>query len=51
MLGWIAMGLVGWMLGVFFVLILMHMTGERDRTSMKHPDPLRFADDEYALRQ
>jgi len=30
-LGWVLLALVGWALGLIFVLILMRMSGEQDR--------------------
>lgn len=32
-LDWILLGIVGWVLGVLFVLILMRMAGEQDRSA------------------
>ena len=31
MLGWMVLGLVGWALGLLFVLVLMRMAGDQDR--------------------
>ncbi len=41
-LGWIMLGLVGWALGLVFVLILMRMAGDQDRIArheQKRLDP------------
>lgn len=31
--GWILLGLVGWALGVVFVLLLLRMAGDQDRAA------------------
>ncbi len=39
---WILLGIVAWVLGALFVMILMRMAGEQDRNarhSQKHVDP------------
>jgi len=33
MLTWIVLGLIGWIAGFAFVLILMHMAGDQDRAA------------------
>ncbi len=41
-LSWIVLGLVGWTLGLLFVLALMRMSGDQDRAArheQKHLDP------------
>ena len=41
-LGWILLGLVGWLLGLLFVLVLMRMAGDQDRVArheQKRRDP------------
>jgi len=41
-LSWIMMGLVGWALGLLFVLALMRMSGDEDRAArhqQKRMDP------------
>ena len=41
-LGWIVLGLVGWALGLLFVLCLMKMAGDQDRAArheQKRLDP------------
>jgi hypothetical protein len=41
-LGWIMLGLVGWALGLLFVLTLMRMAGDQDRAArheQKRLDP------------
>ena len=41
-LGWILLGLVGWTLGLVFVLLLMRMSGNQDRAArreQKRMDP------------
>lgn len=41
-LGWVLLALVGWALGLIFVLILMRMSGEQDRAArheQKRIDP------------
>jgi hypothetical protein len=41
-LGWIMLGLVGWALGLLFVLALMRMSGDQDRAArheQKRLDP------------
>jgi hypothetical protein len=32
-LAWIMLGVVGWLLGLLFVLVLMRMAGDRDRAA------------------
>ena len=42
-LGWILLGVVGWLLGLLVVLALMHMAGDQDRAArheQKRRDPL-----------
>ena len=43
-LGWmILLAVVGWLLGLLFVLVLMRMAGDQDRAArheQKHLDPL-----------
>jgi hypothetical protein len=41
-LSWIMLGLVGWALGLLFVLVLMRMAGDQDRAArheQKRLDP------------
>ena len=41
-LGWIVLGMVGWTLGVLFLLVLMRMAGDQDRAArheQKRLDP------------
>jgi hypothetical protein len=41
-LGWIVLGLVGWALGLAFLLVLMRMAGDQDRAArheQKRLDP------------
>ena len=41
-LAWIMLGVVGWLLGLLFVLVLMHMAGDQDRAArheQKRIDP------------
>ena len=41
-LGWIVLGLVGWALGLMFVLALVRMSGDQDRAArheQKRLDP------------
>ena len=41
-LGWILLGVVGWVLGLLFVLVLMRMAGDQDRAArheQKRLDP------------
>ena len=41
-LGWVMLGLVGWTLGVLFLLVLMRMAGDQDRAArheQKRLDP------------
>ena len=41
-LGWILLGVVGWVLGLLFVLVLMRMAGDQDRSArheQKRLDP------------
>jgi hypothetical protein len=41
-LSWIMLGLVGWALGLFFVIVLMRMAGDQDRAArheQKRLDP------------
>ena len=33
-IGWIALGLVGWLLGLGFVFILMRIAGDEDRAAL-----------------
>jgi hypothetical protein len=35
-LSWILLGLVGWTLGFLFVLVLMRMSGDQDRSARRH---------------
>jgi hypothetical protein len=42
MLSWILLGLVGWVLGFLFVMVLMRMSGDEDRAArhqQKRLDP------------
>lgn len=42
MLMWIVLGVVGWVIGIAFVLILMRVAGDEDRAArheQKHRDP------------
>ena len=34
-LGWIVLGVVGWLLGLLFVLALMRMASDQDRTARR----------------
>ncbi len=41
-LGWILLGVVGWLLGLLFVLVLMRMASDQDRAArheQKRRDP------------
>ena len=41
-LGWILLGVVGWLLGLLFVLVLMRMASDQDRAArheQKRLDP------------
>ena len=41
-LGWILLAVVGWLLGLLFVLVLMRMAGDQDRAArheQKRLDP------------
>ena len=41
-LGWILLGVVGWLLGLLFVLVLMRTAGDQDRAArheQKRRDP------------
>ena len=41
-LGWILLAIVGWLLGLLFVLVLMRMAGDQDRAArheQKRLDP------------
>ena len=41
-LGWILVGVVGWLFGLLFVLVLMRMSGDQDhaaRHEQKRRDP------------
>lgn len=41
-LGWIVLGLLGWALGLMFVLVLVKMSGDQDRAArheQKRRDP------------
>ena len=42
MLGWIILGLIGWALGMLFVLVLFRMSGDQERAARceeKRRDP------------
>jgi len=36
MVGWIVLGLIGWALGLLFVLVLFRMSGDQDRAARHH---------------
>ena len=41
-LGWVLLGVVGWLIGLLFVLVLMRMSGDQDRAArheQKRRDP------------
>ena len=39
MLTWMLLGIVGWTLGIMFVLVLMRMSGDQDRAA-RHEEKL-----------
>lgn len=40
MVGWIVLGLIGWALGLLFVLVLFRMSGDQDRAA-RHQEKRR----------
>lgn len=48
-LGWILLGIVGWILGLVFTLCLMRMAGDRDGDGNRQTEHF-YTDDETVTR-
>ena len=48
--GWILLGIVGWILAVLFTLVLMRMASDEDRAGRREPEHFHPHSDETITR-